>query len=144
MSTVGMLLRRFPEKGVVQVPPTANITEAVGTMKKLNISSLLIIDDEDRFVGILSERDISWKIVLEGKDPQKTKVGEIMTPRERIITVTPSTTFKECLDIMRDQNVRHLPVLEKGELVGIISIKDIALSYDLLVADLERYITSGR
>lgn len=144
MSTVGMLLRRFPEKGVVQVPPTANITEAVGTMKKLNISSLLIIDDEDRFVGILSERDISWKIVLEGKDPQKTKVGEIMTPRERIITVTPNTTFKECLDMMRDQNVRHLPVLEKGELVGIISIKDIALSYDLLVADLERYITSGR
>lgn len=144
MSTVGMLLRRFPEKGIVQVPPTANVLEAVETMKQLNISSLLIIDDEDAFVGILSERDIAWKVVLQKKNPSQTKVGEVMTPREKIVTVTPMTTFKECLDVMRDKNVRHLPVLENGNLVGIISIKDIALSYDLLVADLERYITGNR
>lgn len=144
MSTVATLLKRFPEKGIIQVSPTNSVYEAIKVMKEHNISSLLIIDDEDSFVGILSERDVTWKVALEGLNPKTTKVGEVMTLRVKIRTVTESTTLKECLDVMKEINVRHLPVMKNGEPIGIVSIKDIALTYDLLVSSLEAYITGQR
>lgn len=143
-ATVQMLLTRFQEKGIIQVTPTASIVEATKTMKEKNISSLLIVNDEDLFVGILSERDIAWKLVLESLDPENTKVGEIMTPKSKIITVTELTTLSECLDLMRDNNIRHLPVMNHEDLVGIVSIKDIARHLDLLVEDMTRYILGQR
>jgi len=144
MSTVATLLKRFPEKGIIQVSPTNSVYEAIKVMKDHNISSLLIIDDEDSFVGILSERDVTWKVALEGLNPKTTKVGEVMTIRSKIRTVTESTTLKDCLDLMKEINVRHLPVIKNGEPIGIVSIKDIALTYDLLVSSLEAYITGQR
>lgn len=144
MSTVATLLKRFPEKGMIQVSPTNNVYEAIKVMKENNISSLLIINDEDVFVGILSERDVTWKVALEGLNPKTTKVGEVMTLRNKIRTVTEATTLKECLDLMKEINVRHLPVMKNGLPIGIVSIKDIALTYDLLVNSLEAYITGQR
>lgn len=141
MSTVAMLLKRFPEKGIVQVTPSNTIVEAITVMKRLNISSLLIIDDEERFVGILSERDIAWKVVLTGLNPKTTKVGQVMTPRSDIVTVFETTTLKECLDAMKTNNVRHLPVMKNGEPIGVVSLRDIALTYDLLVDSLTAYVT---
>ncbi len=145
MSTVGTLLRLFPEKGVFHVTLTHTIFEAVGEMKRQNISSLLITNDEDVFVGILSERDIAWKVVLDKKDPNTTKVGEVMTPRKEIVSVTTHTTLTECLELMRDHNIRHLPVLGgDGEPVGIISLKDITRHLEILADDLQRFITGHR
>jgi len=144
MSTVGMLLKKFPEKGVIQISPTNTVVDAVKVMKGKNISSLLIVDKEGSFVGILSERDISWKIVLENLNPAQVTVGEIMTSRDIIETVTELTTLTECLDLMRQKNVRHLPVLQNGVLIGVISIKDVAKHYELLVDDLNHYIKGYR
>jgi CBS domain-containing protein len=133
------------EKGAVvfSVTPTDTVYRALEVMAEKNVGSLLVID-EDELVGILSERDYSRKVILMDKASKETTVAEIMTTE--LITVEPSCTVTDAMTLMTNRRVRHLPVLDEGELIGLISIGDVvkAVIEDqlALISQLEQYITS--
>lgn len=112
------------EKGyeVFKIEPEATVYEALKKMAGQNIGALLVVKDE-KVVGVFSERDYARKIILRGKSSKESTVGELLS--ERIFYVKPTTTTTECMQIMTDHRVRHLPVLDNEKLVGIVSIGDI-------------------
>lgn len=112
------------EKGyeIFAIDPEATVYEALKKMAGQNIGALMVMKD-DKIIGVFSERDYARKIILKGKSSRDAKVGDLLS--ERIYYVKPATTTTECMQIMTDQRVRHLPVLEGGKLVGIVSIGDI-------------------
>ncbi|MBN1950995.1 MAG: CBS domain-containing protein [Bacteroidales bacterium] len=112
------------EKGyeVYTIEPEATVYEALKKMAGQNIGALLVMKDE-KVVGVFSERDYARKIILRGKSSKDSAVGELLS--ERIFYVKPTTTTTECMQIMTDHRVRHLPVLDDVKLVGIVSIGDI-------------------
>lgn len=132
------------EKGSVifSVAPGDTVYQALEVMADENIGSVLVLED-DRLVGILSERDYSRKIILLDRGSRDTNVAEIMTTT--LITVEPATTVTDCMEIMTEKRVRHLPVLEEGDLIALISIGDVvkAVIADQveMIAQLEHYIT---
>jgi CBS domain-containing protein len=112
------------EKGgqVFRIDAGASVFEAVERMVAENIGSLLVTDG-GKVVGIVTERDYLRRVALEGRGDRDTAVREIMsTP---LIVVTPETTVDECMAVMTDRRVRHLPVLDEGEVVGLVSIGDL-------------------
>ncbi len=113
-------------------------------MAEKNIGSVLLFDD-GTLVGILSERDYARKVILLERVSKETAVADIMTTK--LITVEPATTVTACMELMTEKRVRHLPVLDDGDLVGLISIGDVvkAVIADQLdmIGQLEQYITSG-
>ena len=132
------------EKGsvVFSVVSTDTVYRALEVMAEKNVGSVLVIDD-GTLVGILSERDYSRKIILLDRGSRETAVAEIMT--STLITVGLETTVTDAMELMTEKRVRHLPVLEDGELVGLISIGDVvkAVIADqlALIDQLEHYIT---
>lgn len=133
------------EKGsaVFSVNPDETVFRALETMAEHNIGAVLVLDG-DELSGILTERDYARKVKLQALGSNETPVGQIMTAV--VHTVGPTATVAECMQLMTDQRVRHLPVVDdEGHLVGVVSIGDvvkamIAQQRDL-IADLERYIT---
>jgi CBS domain-containing protein len=133
------------EKGstIWSVAPTDTVFSALEVMAEHNIGAVLVLDEEELH-GILTERDYARKVKLRALVSNETPVGQIMTTV--VHTVVPSTTVAECMQLMTDERVRHLPVVgDDGRLVGMVSIGDvvkamIAQQRDL-IADLERYIT---
>jgi len=127
---------------VYTVLPEATVFEALQIMADKNIGSLVVIQDE-KVAGILSERDYARKIVLQGKSSRETHVQEIMT--REVKTVDPETSVTKCMELMTDKRIRHLPVLDGGRLVGIISIGDVVKSIineqENIIHHLEGYIT---
>jgi len=112
------------EKGyeVYKVGPEATVYEALKKMAGKNIGALLVVKDE-QVVGVFSERDYARKIILRGKSSKDSSVGELLS--ERIFYVKPLTSTTECMQIMTDHRVRHLPVMDEDKIVGIVSIGDI-------------------
>ena len=112
------------EKGddVQTIGPEATVYEALKKMAGKNIGALLVMKD-DKIIGVFSERDYARKIILKGKSSKESKVGELLS--ERIFYVKPTATTNECMQIMTDHRVRHLPVLDDDKLMGIVSIGDI-------------------
>jgi CBS domain-containing protein len=112
------------EKGyeIFTIDPEATVYEALKKMAGQNIGALMVMKD-DKIIGVFSERDYARKIILKGKSSREAKVGDLLS--DRIYYVKPATTTTECMQIMTDQRVRHLPVLEGEKLVGIVSIGDI-------------------
>jgi len=104
------------------IEPEATVYEALKKMAGKNIGALLVVKD-GKVLGVFSERDYARKIVLKGKSSKESKVGELIS--ERIFYVKPTTTTTECMQIMTDHRVRHLPVMENDKLIGIVSIGDI-------------------
>ncbi|WP_027891052.1 CBS domain-containing protein [Calidithermus chliarophilus] len=127
------------------ISPDATVFEALERMAMYDIGALVVMEDE-RVVGIFSERDYARKVVLVGRVSRETKVREIMT--DEVITVSPDTTVGECMALMTGKRIRHLPVLEGGNLVGLISIGDVVKAImseqELMIAELESYITGSR
>lgn len=144
MKTVRLLLR---EKGttVWSVGPHTSVRDAVRILDEKNVGALLVMDG-GRLVGILSERDTARKMILQGLPADTTPVSQIMTTR--VITITPEHTIPECMALMTDKRVRHLPVLEGDQLAGIVSIgdvvKEIIADQEFTIQHLERYITGER
>lgn len=128
MSTVQQLLE---EKGhdIQTIGPDESVFDAVQRMANADVGSLMVIED-DRPVGIFTERDYARNVILKGKSSPKTPVREIMTTR--VIYVQPSQTVEECMAIMTDKHIRHLPVLRDDKLIGMISIGDLVKS---IIAD---------
>jgi CBS domain-containing protein len=140
MITVRRLLEK---KGatVHTVSATALVYEALGIMADKNVGALVVLEG-DSLAGIFSERDYARKIVLKNKFSRDTRVREIMTPNP--ILVTPDSDIRECMRLMTDHQVRHLPVVDNGHLAGIVSIGDVVKWIMEDQADsiqfLERYI----
>jgi CBS domain-containing protein len=124
------------------VLPDDTVYHALEAMAEKNVGSMLVLED-GRLVGIVSERDYARKVILVDKASKETLVAEIMTTT--LITVEPSCTVTDAMSLMTDERVRHLPVLDDGELVGVISIGDVvkAVIADQLemIGQLEQYIT---
>ena len=112
------------EKGyeVYTIDPEATVYDALKKMAGKNIGALLV-EKDGKVKGVFSERDYARKIILKGKSSKDSKVGELLS--ERIFYVKKTTTTNECMQIMTDHRVRHLPVLENDKLVGVVSIGDI-------------------
>ena len=107
---------------VYSVSPDATVYDALKLMAKKEIGALVVIEDE-KMVGILSERDYARKIILKGKSSKETAVADVMsTP---IISINPGSSIDECMTLMTTKHIRHLPIIENDKLLGIVSIGDV-------------------
>lgn len=126
------------------VAPEAKVFEAIKLMAEKNIGAVPVIS-AGKLVGIFTERDYTRKIALAGKTSRETAVFEVLTPN--CITVAPHDSVEECMRLMTENRVRHLPVLEAGKLIGIISIGDlvnwIISMQNAAIAQMEQYIAGG-
>lgn len=142
MRTVRQLLDGKPAE-VHSIPPDAPVIEALRLMAERHIGAVAVCESR-RLAGILSERDYARKVVLQGRASSDTPVRDIMT--RDVLTVTPSSTVPQCMQLMTDHRIRHLPVIEAGDVVGIVSIGDLvrAVIEDQQVEldQLQRYIAS--
>jgi CBS domain-containing protein len=127
---------------VFTTAPQVTVYEALEMMAERGIGALVVIDGTEP-VGVISERDYARKVILEGRSSKETKVWEIMS--SPAVTVNPTTTVDECMQRMTEERCRHLPVVEKGNVVGLVSIGDlvnwIIMTQDLTIRQLEDYIT---
>ncbi|MBS1597844.1 MAG: CBS domain-containing protein [Bacteroidetes bacterium] len=114
----------FSHKGrkVTSVSPDTTVLDALKIMADQNIGSIMVTDN-DKYLGIVTERDYSRKVILKGKSSTDTKVSEILS--EELPRVTPSDTVEYCMQLMSDKNIRYLPVFEDERLIGIVSINDL-------------------
>jgi CBS domain-containing protein len=143
MSTVKQLLE---DKGcqVYSVAPDTTVYAALELMAEKNIGAVIVLQD-DRVVGLFSERDYSRKVILQGKNSKTCPVGELMT--RDVLYVQPEDSVEDCMSLMTDKRVRHIPVMDNGNLVGIISIGDVVRAVisrrESTIQQLERYITGS-
>ena len=121
MVKVSQLLA-LKHSGVITIPPETSVLKALQMMADHNVGALPVVQAE-HLVGIFSERDYARKVVLLGKNSTQTTVSEIMS--EKVFTVGPDSTVEDCMQMMSDKRIRHLPVLEGSKLVGILSIGDL-------------------
>jgi CBS domain-containing protein len=142
MKTVKHLLRT---KGndVLSVAPDTAVFEALRLMAEKNVGAVLVLEGEE-LVGIFSERDYARKVILKGKSSKETLIREIMSVH--VLYVRPEQTIEDCMALMTDKRVRHLPVLdEERRVVGVISIgdvvKDIISEQEFIIEQLQNYIT---
>ncbi len=143
MATVRDMIRKKGDK-VFTIAPQATVLDALKMMAEHNIGALLVTTG-DKIEGILSERDCVRKVELKGKDAKNTKVSDIMT--SDVVTVDCSQPLEECMELMIDKNIRHLPVYDSGELAGLLSVRDVLKEVvevqQIMLSQLERYITGG-
>ena len=125
--SVGALLRekaelRDKDSAIQTIQPSATVFDAIAMMAERNIGALPVVQG-GRLVGMLSERDYTRKVMLMGRTSRETLVSEIMT--QKPVIVGPENTVNDCMELMTEERVRHLPVVENGELIGILSIGDL-------------------
>ena len=141
MTTIATLLKNKGQE-IWSVEPTDVVFDAIKSMAEKGIGALLVMD-ADELVGIFSERDYARKIVLEGKSSRETTVGDIMT--RDVIRASPDQSIEDCMSVMTDNHIRHLPVVEDDRVVGMISIGDlvkvIIVEQKELISQLEHYIS---
>jgi CBS domain-containing protein len=121
MANAAQLLGRKPQ-GIHSIAPEAPVLDAIRLMAEHGIGALLVMKGE-RLEGILSERDYARKVILRGRSSNDTPVSQIMT--ENVITVDPAMSAEQCMQIMTERRVRHLPVVEGGRVIGMLSIGDL-------------------
>jgi CBS domain-containing protein len=127
---------------VFSITSGTTVYNALELMFEKSIGALLVVDN-GKFVGIFTERDYARKLILKGKSSKDTLIREVMT--ERPVTVTPDTSIEDCMKIMTDKKIRHLPVMENDMLVGLISVGDVVKfiieEQKFIIENLEQYIT---
>src|SRR4029077_11130050 len=141
MKTVTDILRGKGQ-AVLSIAPDAPVFAALGVMAEKNVGALLVVEG-NRLVGILSERDYARKVILSGKSSKETPVREIMS--SHVLYVRPQQTVEECMALMTDKRVRHLPVLDGETLIGVVSIGDVVKAIiaeqSFVIEQLQNYIT---
>ena len=142
MKTVKQLVEEKSHK-LLSIVPSMSVFEALQKMAEFDVGALVILD-EGRLVGIFSERDYARKLILHGKSSKETRVGDIMTTR--VVCIGPDRSAEECMALMTDKRVRHLPVLEDKKVVAVISIGDVVREMiedqKHTIEQLEQYIMS--
>jgi signal-transduction protein with cAMP-binding, CBS, and nucleotidyltransferase domain len=143
MDTVKKLLQ---VKGnvIYSISAESSVYEALEKLESKNLGSLVVLEDNGTLDGIFTERDYARKVILKGRSSRDTKVRDIMT--EDPIFVTPETKIDECMQIMVDKYIRHLPVMENNQVIGLVSIGDLVRyiieEKDYIIQNLEHFIVS--
>jgi CBS domain-containing protein len=119
----------------VSVPPTTTVREASNLMAKKQVGAVLVVEGE-RLVGIFSERDAVFRVIARGLDPAATPLAQVMTPEPK--TIKPNNTFGYAMTLMHENGFRHLPVIDEGKVVGIVSARSA------LDPDLEEFVCEER
>jgi len=144
MNPIGTINDILSTKGnqVWTISPESTVFDAIEMMAEKNIGALLVTE-HNKLIGILSERDYTRKVALKGKVSKQTLVREIISGQ--VISVTPNHTVEECMHLMTDHRIRHLPVVEDGQIVGVISIGDlvnwIITAQTATISQLQTYIS---
>ena len=120
--------------GIYSIRPDASVLEALELMAREDISSVLVTEGEE-LRGIFTERDYARKVILRGRNSRDTVIRELMT--SQLITITPQHTIEDCMSIMTERHIRHLPVMDGGQVVGVVSIGDVVKS---IISDQEATI----
>jgi CBS domain-containing protein len=133
---------RSKGNSIFSIEPGTSVYRALEIMQEKNVSSLVVMENQ-QLVGIFTERDYARKVILKGKSSRETPVGDIMSGN--VITVTPDSTVDYCMALMTDKFIRHLPVIENGNLIGLVSIGDL-VKYKIeeqkfIIENMEHYIT---
>ena len=143
MHTVRDLLQTKGNQ-VWTIKPQASVYDALELMAAKNIGAVMVTEN-NRVVGIFSERDYARKVVLLGRASKTTPVSELMT--HDVLYVSRDDTIDNCMALMTNKRLRHLPVLEDGKLIGMVSIGDVVKAiisgHEIMIRELERYITGG-
>jgi CBS domain-containing protein len=131
-------------RNVISISPAASVFDAIKIMADESIGSLVVMDEHDKLVGIVTERDYARKVIVKGRSSHDTPVEEIMTAD--VMTASSEHTVKSCMELMTEKKLRHLPVVENGQVIAMVSIGDLVQA---IIADqqkeiehLEHYISS--
>ncbi len=123
--TVRQMLSEKPVNAIFAVRPHHTVLEGLRVMEKRNIGAVLVME-EDRLVGIFSERDYARKGIIKGLKAKTTTISDVMTPK--VVTVSPDENIRDCFTKMQTGHFRHLPVLENGQILGLLSIGDLMVA----------------
>ena len=138
-------LLEYKGKEVYKVNLNDSVFSALELLAKYDVGALVVVDKQEKIVGIFSERDYARKIILQGKSSKKTKVKEMMTTT--VYFMKPDNYLRECLEIMSKKRTRHLPIMENDKLIGLVSIGDIVdriiTEQKTKIKDLESYIVGS-
>ena len=141
MKNVAELLKAKPPR-MVTVKPEDSVLDAIKVLAREDIGAAVVMSG-DQLAGIFSERDYTRKVVLKGRASDSTRVEEIMTAN--VICVSPRARTRDCMALMSEKNIRHLPVVDEGRVVGMVSIRDIVndiiADQDFTIEQLEHYIS---
>ena len=144
MTRIENFLKLNKNRQIWTISKDQSVRQALVLMSEKNIGAIIIIDNNDFPIGIFSERDYARKIILKGKSSKDTLLGEVMT--KELITVTKDYKIDQCMEIMTEKKIRHLPVLENKKIIGIISIGDVLKimikEQKELINHLQKFITS--
>jgi CBS domain-containing protein len=144
MTTVAQILKSKPDQSVATIEPDATVFEAVKRMAERNVGALVVLEKE-RIAGMITERDYARKVALRARSSQDTPVREVMT--SPVMTVRLDQTNEECMALMTQNRLRHLPVVDGGRMVGVVSIgdlvKDIISEQKEIIQQLEHYIAGN-
>jgi len=144
LTTIENLLKLHGNREVWTAPKDQSVLQALTLMSEKNIGAIIVVDKNDSPVGIFSERDYARKIILKGKNSKDTLLDEVMT--KELITVTRDHKIDQCMEIMNEKRIRHLPVLENKKIIGMISIGDVLkITIDdqkELINQLQKFITT--
>lgn len=131
-------------KEIHSISPDATVFDAIKLMSELGVGALLVMKD-DRLEGIISERDYTRKVILKGKSSASTPVHEIMT--KNIYCLSPDDNIDQCMALMNENQIRHLPIVENGRVVGVVTImdviKNILMEKDFIIEQMEQYIAGN-
>lgn len=142
MKTARQLLAQKGNQ-TLSVEISASVYDALLTMAEHDVGALLVVN-KGKLAGIFSERDYARSVILKGLSSKQTSITEVMSAK--VITVSPDQTVEDCMNLMTDKRIRHLPVLDQGKLIGVLSIGDLVketIAYQrFLIEQLEKYIQS--
>ena len=143
MKNVADLLKSKPTR-MVSVKPEDSVLDALKVMAREEIGAAIVMTG-DRLAGIFSERDYARKVILKGRSSETTRVEEIMTAN--VVCVSPRARSRDCMALMTEKNIRHLPVVDEGRVIGMVSIRDIVsdiiADQDFTIEQLEHYISGN-
>src|SRR5215469_1085279 len=143
MATAGGVLASKADRTIHTITPEASVFDALKLMAEKNVGALLVMSRGELPVGIFTERDYARKIILMARASKETSVRDVMT--SPVMYVSPDRTSEECMALMTEHRLRHLPVMDGGKLIGLISIgdlvKDVISEQKFIIQQLERYIS---